>query len=125
MKLTTAIIVLATTVCTAAISTLTKDLFYKNGYQEGYEQSTSYFKQLLLDENFAEYDKKTAEWRLLDASTIQGNLIPITKKSLYVSIDDQIQSYEDELKMLKKQKEASSKKKPLSKTAKLDVKKLF
>jgi hypothetical protein len=79
---------------------------------------------MLLDENYAEYDKKTAEWHLLDACTIQGNLIPISKRILYTTIEDQIQSYEDELKVLKKQKEAILKKQPQSKITKLDMKKL-
>lgn len=124
MKLSTSLIILTSVVLNAAISVPLKDLWTKSGYDKGYNECTVSYKQMLLDEGFAEYDRKTAEWHLLDASTIQGNLIPIQRRVLYTSVEDQILSYEDELKVLKKQKEAISKKKPHVSATKLDMKKL-
>jgi hypothetical protein len=124
MKISTSLIVLGSVVLNATLSVPLKEMWSKSGYDQGYTECTANYKQMLLDEGFAEYDKKTAQWHLLDASTIQGNLIPINKKVLYTSIEDQIQSYEDELKVLKKQKEAISRRQPHVQTAKLDMKKL-
>ena len=124
MKLSTSLIVLGSVVLNAAISIPLKDLWSKSAYDKGYNECTTAYKQMLLDEGFAEYDKKTAEWHLLDPSIIQGNLIPVAKRILYTSVEEQIQSYEDELKVLKKQKEAISKRQPQAKAVKLDMKKL-
>jgi len=124
MKLSTSLIILTSIALNAAVSVPLKDLWTKSAYEKGYNECTISYKQMLLDEGFAEYDRKTAEWHLLDASTIQGNLIPIQRRVLYTSVEDQILSYEDELKVLKKQKEAISKKKPHVSTTKLDMKKL-
>ena len=124
MKLSTASIVLASVIGSACFTYLTREVFDKNAYEKGYSDCTSYFRQTLLDENYAEYDKKTAEWKLLDATTIQGNLILPSKRILYTTLDEQIQGFEDELRLLKKQKEAVSKRQPQSKTTKLDMKKL-
>jgi hypothetical protein len=124
MKLSTSLIILGSVALNAFVSVPLKEIWSKSAYEQGYNECTSSYKQMLLDEGFAEYDKKTAQWHLLDASTIQGNLIPVAKKILYISIEDQIQSYEDELKILKKQKEVISKRQPHVQTAKLDMKKL-
>jgi len=124
MKFQTAAIILGLTISSATFTALSRSYHDEIAYNKGYADSTSYFKQMLLDEGFAEYDKKTAEWHLLDPSTIQGNLIPVPKRILYTTIEDQIQSYEDELKVLKKQKEIASKRQPRSQTVKLDMKKL-
>jgi len=124
MKFQTAAIILGLTISSATFTVLSRSYHDELAYNKGYADSTSYYKQMLLDEGFAEYDRKTAEWHLLDPSTIQGNLIPIQKRFLYTSVEEQIQSYEDELKVLKKQKEAISKKKPHAQVTKLDMKKL-
>ena len=70
----------------------------------GIDVENKKFKQYLLDEGYAEYNKKTAEWQLLEASEIQGNLIPQKEKQNFVNIDDQIRFLEDELILLRKQK---------------------
>ena len=80
-------------------SKLTKDNFarqsqsqYEKGYHEaytqGYADSSRMFKQWLLDVDFAEYDRKTGEWKLCDPTTIQGSLIEPRKKSAYVNVND-------------------------------------
>lgn len=123
MKLSTSLIILGSVALNAFVSVPLKEMWTKSGYEQGYNECTTNYKQMLLDEGFAEYDKKTAEWHLLDASTIQGNLIPAPKRILYTTVEDQIQSYEDELRVLKKQKEIASKRQPRLQTAKLDMKK--
>lgn len=120
MKLKTASILLGTTIMSAAFTAAFLDKAKDYGYSQGYSDSNAYFRQMLLDEGYAEYDKKTAEWHLLDPTTIQGNFIIPSRRVLYTTIDDQIQSFQEELIMLKKQKEALSKKQPLTK---LDMKK--
>jgi len=124
MNIATAGILLGAVISSATLTALTRSYHDELAYKKGYADSTTYHRQMLLDEGFAEYDKKTAEWKLLDATTIQGNLIPVPKRVLYVTLDEQIQGFEDELKLLKKQKETISKRQPHSKTTKLDMKKL-
>lgn len=123
MKIDTAAFIIGSVIVSACFTALTKPYHYKMGYDQGYEESTSYFKQTLLDQNYAEYDRKTAEWKLLDASSIQGNLIPPHKRMNYITIEEEIQALEDELRLLKKQKEALHKQKSQSKP-KVDFKKL-
>jgi hypothetical protein len=123
MKIETAAIILVSIVSSAIITAVSRIHYDEIAYNKGYEESTSYFKQTLLDQNYAEYDKKTAEWKLLDAATIQGNLIPPHKRMNYITIEEEIQALEDELRLLKKQKEALHKQKSQSKP-KVDFKKL-
>ena len=122
MKLSTSLIILSSVVLNAAVSVPMKEIWSKSAYDKGYNECTASYKQMLLDEGFAEYDKKTAEWHLLDHSEIQGNLIPIAKKVLYTTIEDQISSCEDELLLLKRQRDARLKKgKSQVKLVKLDL----
>ena len=120
MKLKIASILLGTVIMSAALTAAFLDIATDRGYSQGYSDCNTHFKQLLLDEGYAEYDKKTAEWHLLDPTTIQGNFIIPSRRVMYTTLDDQIQSFQEELIVLKKQKEALSKKQPL---AKLDMKK--
>lgn len=72
------------------------------------------FKQVLLDENLAEYNKKTGEWHLLNPNEIQGNLIQPKDRHKFVSIEDHMMFLEHELVLLRKQK-ASQEKSSLAK----------
>jgi hypothetical protein len=90
-------------------------------YQQAYADATQCFKQWLLDVDFAEYDRKTGEWKLAEADTIQGNLIKPWDRKSYVNIEDHIDALEHELVVLKKQQEALNKRKPTAATIKPDL----
>jgi hypothetical protein len=118
----TSVIILASVIGNAILFGTLKKSWESSSYEEGFNKSSSEFKQLLLEEGYAEYDKKTAEWKLLDPSTIQGNLIPAPKRINYVTLDDQIVSLKQELMILEKQKILIMKRQPH--TVKLDFKKI-
>ena len=90
-------------------------------YQQAYADATQCFKQWLLDVDFAEYDRKTGEWKLAEADTIQGNLIKPWDRKSYVNIEDHIDALQHELLVLKKQQEALNKRKPTAATGKPDL----
>lgn len=70
----------------------------------GEQKENKRFKQQLLDENLAEYDKKTGDWHLLNPNEIQGNLIQPKDRHKFVSIEDHMSFLEHELITLRKQK---------------------
>jgi len=74
------------------------------GFKIGEFFSEKDFKNFLIKEGFAEYDRKTSEWHLLNASEIQGNLIKPEERKDYVSINEHIDNLENELALLHKQK---------------------
>lgn len=70
----------------------------------GEQTENKRFKQVLLDENLAEYNKKTGDWHLLSPDEIQGSLIQPKDRHKFVSIEDHMMFLEHELIMLRKQK---------------------
>ena len=90
-------------------------------YQTAYTDATQCFKQWLLDVDYAEYDRKTGEWKLAEADTIQGNLIKPWDRKSFVNIEDHIDSLEHELAVLRKQQENLNKRKPTAATTKPDL----
>jgi hypothetical protein len=76
------------------------------GMPLGKEIENKNFKQTLLDENLAEYDRKTGEWHLLHPNEIQGNLIQPKDRHKFTSIEDHMNFLETELILLRKQKAA-------------------
>lgn len=100
------------------------DQSYLNGYNTGYTDASQVFKDWLLEVGYAEFDRKTGDWKLADANTIQGDHIEPTRKVAMVNIDDQIRMLEDELVLLRKQQVANSKRKSDIKKSTVDFKKL-
>jgi hypothetical protein len=94
---------LTTTIC--AVSCAVTHVFgiYVGSYF-GEKTENQRFKQVLLDENLAEYNKKTGEWHLLHPNEIQGNLIQPKDRHKFVSIEDHMSFLETELVLLRKQK---------------------
>lgn len=70
----------------------------------GEQTENKRFKQVLIDENLAEYHKKTGDWHLLSPDEIQGSLIQPKDRHKFVSIEDHMMFLEHELIMLRKQK---------------------
>lgn len=93
-------------------------------YTSGYNEATHCYKEWLLEVGYAEYDKRTGDWKLSDADTIQGDLITPSRRSSFVNIEDQIHALEDELVLLKKQQAINSKRKTDVKKSAVDFKKL-
>jgi len=87
------------------------ETLYKKAYEDAYSTCSSDYKQLLLDEGFAEYDRKTGMWRLLNATEIQGSLIEPSKRSAFVNIDAYEKHLQDELVAVHKQKSFTDKNK--------------
>lgn len=106
-KLTVAICV------TSSVLTLILGIYV--GSYVGGQTENKRFKQQLLDENLAEYDKKTGDWHLLNPNEIQGNLIQPKDRHKFVSIEDHMCFLEHELIMLRKQKAAMEHKGTLTK----------
>lgn len=90
-------------------------------YHEAYAAATSCFKQWLLDVEYAEYDRKTGEWKLSDADTIQGTMVKPWDRKSYVNIDDHVGALEHELMVLKRQQDALNKRKPTASNSKPDL----
>lgn len=90
-------------------------------YQAAYAESTQCFRQWLIDVDFAEYDRKTGDWKLSDADTIQGSLIKPWERKLYANIEDHIDTLEHELMVLRKQQETLNKRKPTASNSKPDL----
>jgi hypothetical protein len=72
-------------------------------YRKGYDDALKCYQQWLIDVDYAEFNKKTGEWQLVDPNTIQGNLIEPRRRPLFVHVDDHIQALENELQLAKKQ----------------------
>ena len=81
----------------------------------GEQTENKRFKQVLLDENLAEYNKKTGDWHLLRPDEIQGNLIQPKDRHKFVSIEDHMMFLEHELILLRKQKASLENKGTLTK----------
>lgn len=94
------------------------------GYKTGYDESTKFFQEWLLEVGYAEYDRRTGVWKLSEANTIQGDLIDPVRKAAMITIEDQIRLTEDELVVLRKQQAANSKRKQDIKKTAVDFKKL-
>ena len=90
-------------------------------YQAAYADATTCFRQWLLDVEYAEYDRKTGEWKLSDADTIQGTMIKPWDRKSYVNIDDHVGALEHELIVLKRQQETLNKRKPTASNSKPDL----
>lgn len=88
----------------------------EKSYMEGYNLCNAFFRQWLLECNYAEYDRKTGDWKLCDVDTIQGNLITPEKRFNYVDIEDHIAVVENELRVLKQQQLARQTNKNLIKS---------
>lgn len=93
-------------------------------YQTGHQDASKFFREWLLEAGYAEYDRKTGEWRLCDPNTIHGDFVEPFKRGMYVSIDDQIKALEDELILLRKQQSINSKRRQDIKRSTVDFKKL-
>lgn len=72
-------------------------------YKAGYNDCTHFFQKWLIEEDFANYDKKSGEWRLCTADEIQGSLIKPIDRSNYIDIIDYVHALEDELNLVHKQ----------------------
>lgn len=94
------------------------------GYQQGFHEAVQCYHNWLLEVGYAEYDRRTGEWKLADASTIQGDFVEPARRAMFVNIDDQIHTLEDELALLKKQQNINNKRKTDIKKSALDFKKL-
>jgi hypothetical protein len=92
-------------------------------YHAAYADASNCFKQWLLDVDYAEYDKKTGEWKLSEADSIQGSLIKPADRKLYTNIEEHIIALEYELSVLKRQQEALNKRKPTVSNTKPDLSK--
>jgi hypothetical protein len=90
-------------------------------YQTAYADAVNCFRQWLLDVEYAEYDRKTGEWKLSDADTIQGSMIKPWDRKSYVNIHDHIDALEHELRVLKLQQETINKRKPTASSSKPDL----
>jgi hypothetical protein len=90
-------------------------------YHAAYVDAANCFKQWLLDVEYAEYDRKTGEWKLSDADTIQGTMIKPWDRKSYVNIDDHVGALEHELIVLKRQQEILNKRKPTASNTKPDL----
>jgi len=59
---------------------LTYHLAYKRGYEEGYQQAQQEWRLALIDADFAEYDRRTGNWKfrsmeeVLMVGTIMGQM---------------------------------------------------
>lgn len=93
-------------------------------YSQGYGDATHCFKEWLLDVGYAEFDKRTGDWKLSDATAIQGDLIEPSRRSSFTTIEDHIHVLEDELALLRKQQVVNIKRKNDIKKPSVDFKKL-
>lgn len=108
------------TVGVVVVFALGSNVQHQREYHIGYQDAIRCYQQWLLDVDYAEYNKKTGEWQLVDPNTIQGNLIEPHRRPQFVHIDDHIQALEHELAIARKQQSASKRQtKPT-----LDVKKM-
>lgn len=119
-KLIPGTVVAGLLVITTAGSVTSNSKTLKQGYDQGYQDAIKCYQQWLLDVDYAEYNRKTGEWQLVDASTIQGNLIEPQRRPLFVNVEDHIQALEHELQVARKQNAAN---KSRTKTQ-LDVKRI-
>jgi hypothetical protein len=94
------------------------------GYQQGYGDASQCFHSWLLEVGYAEFDRKTGEWKLADANTIQGDFVEPAHRAIMVNIEDQIHALEDELILLRKQQNINNKRKTDIKKSPADFKKL-
>jgi hypothetical protein len=90
-------------------------------YHAAYADAANCFRQWLLDVEYAEYDRKTGEWKLSDADTIQSTMIKPWDRKSYVNIDDHVGALEHELIVLKRQQETLNKRKPTASNTKPDL----
>lgn len=88
---------------------------YHEAYTQGYGDASAMFKQWLLDIDYAEYDRKTGEWKICDPTTIQGELIEPRKKAAMVNMNDYALALQDELSMVQKQRDNLKKKQTMLK----------
>ena len=109
--------------CSSSLS-IAHQKAYDGGYQTGHQDASKFFRDGLLEVGYAEYDRKTGDWKLCDANTIQGDLIEPRRRVTYTTIDEQIHSLEDELVLLRKQQAANNKRKSDIKKSAVDFKKL-
>lgn len=90
-----------------AINALANNRLYHRGYQD----ACTFFRQWLLDVEYAEYDRRTGEWKLADVDDLQGRLIEPKRRVNFIDITDHIKALEDELSLLKKQQGLLNKRK--------------
>lgn len=93
-------------------------------YVAGYNDAVKCYQEWLLEVGYAEYDKRSGEWKLSDANTIQGDLIEPARRIAYTSIEDQIRCMEDELMLLRRQQVLNNKRRTDIKKMPVDFKKL-
>lgn len=87
-------------------------------YMQGYQHGCGMFKQWLLDVEYAEYDRRTGEWRLSEVEDIKGRYIEPSRRSAHVNIDDHARALEEELSLVRRQQAVVMKRKG---STKLDV----